>query len=60
MHLANVRFLTENRSIDWFEFYHNLEERLRHLPAENCIPVTRAESVERAIARSEHALRHLR
>lgn len=59
-HLANVRFLDENRSIDWFELYENLEERRFNTPAQKCIPATRSPSVEQQIERREHELKELR
>lgn len=59
-HLANVRFLDENRSIDWFELYENLEERRANAPAQKCIPATRSPSIEQQIERREHELKELR
>lgn len=60
MHLANVRFLQEDRSIDWFEIYENLEERRSNTPAHRCIPFSPVTSVEQQIERREHELRSLR
>ncbi len=59
-HLANVRFLDENRSIDWFELYENLEERRANTAPQKCIPGSRAPSIEQQIERREHELKELR
>lgn len=59
-HLANVRFLDENRSIDWFELYENLEERRTNTAPQKCIPGTHTQSVEQQIERREHELKNLR
>lgn len=59
-HLANVRFLDENRSIDWFELYENLEERRTNTAPQKCIPGSRAPSIEQQIERREHELKSLR
>ena len=59
-HLANVRFLDENRSIDWFELYENLEERRANTAPQKCIPGTHVPSVEQQIERREHELKNLR
>lgn len=60
LHLANVRFLTESRQVDWFELYDNLEDRRSMRPAANCIPAEPAITTEREIARQENARRYLR
>ena len=59
-HLANVRFLDENRSIDWFELYENLEERRKNTAPQNCIPGSHAPTIEQQIERTEHDLKNLR
>lgn len=60
LHLANVRFLTESRQVDWFELYDNLEDRRSMRPAANCIPAGPQITTEREIARQENARRYLR
>lgn len=59
-HLANVQYLDENRSIDWFELYENLEERRTNTAPQKCIPGSHAPTTEQAIEREEHGLRNLR
>lgn len=59
-HLANVRFLDENRSIDWFELYENLEERRNNTAPTKCIPGAHVRTIEQAIERREYELGHLR
>ncbi len=60
MHLANVQFLGEDRSHDWFELYQNLESRRINRPAQGCIPQSETSTIEQTIERREHSLRHLR
>lgn len=60
MHLANVKFLEEERQIDWFEIYENLEERRKNTPPQNCIPGARTPTIEQQIERYEHDLKNLR
>jgi hypothetical protein len=60
MHLSNVKFLDEERQVDWFEIYENLEERRKNTPPQNCIPGTRTPTIEQQIERNEHDLKNLR
>jgi hypothetical protein len=60
MHLANVQFLGEDRSHDWFELYQNLEARRSNSPAVGCIPQNVTSTIEQTIERREHSLKHLR
>lgn len=60
MHLSNVQFLDENRAIDWFELYMNLEERRDNEPAKKCIPIGHRSTIEQEIERTEHSEKHLR
>ncbi len=60
LHLANVQYLGEDRAIDWFEIYQNLESRRSNRPAPDCIPVGAVLGIEQMIERREHALKNLR
>lgn len=60
MHLANVQFLGEDRSHDWFELYQNLEARRTNRAAVGCIPQNETATIEQTIERREHSLKHLR
>jgi hypothetical protein len=61
MHLANVQYLGEDRSPDWFELYQNLEMHgaaIALLPA--AYPAKNVSTLEQNIERREHSLKHLR
>jgi hypothetical protein len=60
MHLSNVKFLAEDRAIDWFEIYENLERRRGNRPAADCIPGEKVRVVEQTIEHLEHSLKNLR
>ena len=60
MHLSNVKFLGEEKEVDWFEIYENLEERRKNTAPRNCIPGTNAPTIEQQIERTEHDLKNLR
>lgn len=60
MHLANVKYLGEDRAIDWFEIYENLERRSGNRPAGECIPGEQVPAVEHMIEHLEHSLKNLR
>jgi hypothetical protein len=60
MHLANVQYLGEDRSPDWFELYQNLEMRRSNRPAASCIPGKEVSTLEQNIERREHSLKNLR
>ena len=60
MHLSNVKFLNEDKQVDWFEIYENLEERRKNTAPQNCIPRSHAPTIEQQIERTEHDLKNLR
>lgn len=60
MHLSNVKFLDEDKQVDWFEIYENLEERRKNTAPQNCIPGSHAPTIEQQIERTEHDLKNLR
>lgn len=60
MHLSNVKFLDEDKQVDWFEIYENLEERRKNAAPQKCIPGSHAPSIEQQIERTEHDLKNLR
>jgi len=59
-HLANVKYLDEDRAIDWFELYDNLDSRKKGQPPQNCIPLRERSSIEQQIERHEHDVKNLR
>lgn len=60
IHLSNVRFLDEEKAVDWFEIYENLEERRKSAAPQKCIPGERTQTIEQQIERTEHDLKNLR
>ena len=60
MHLANVQFLDEEKQVDWFEIYENLEERRKNAAPQKCIPMQQTRTIEQEIERNEHDLKNLR
>ncbi len=60
MHLSNVKYLDEDKQVDWFELYENLDARRKNTPPQNCIPGSHTPTIEQQIERTEHDLKNLR
>jgi hypothetical protein len=60
LHLSNVKYLDEDKQVDWFEIYENLEERRKSTPPQKCIPGSTTPTIEQQIERTEHDLKNLR